>query len=172
MATLFHSRASHRFRKNVIMGITDHHGHWREDLNDIAGVLLNFYQVLFTTSDPILHQRVLDQIPQVISNDMNQELICKFEVWEVVQALKQMSPMKAPRPNGMPPLFFQHFWPMIEGYVTQSVLSWLKSGTLPHLVNHTFITLVQKKVKSCVCVRILPYQFMQRSLQNFLKSTS
>ena len=101
--------------------------------------------MLFTTSNLILHQGVLDQIPQVISDDMNQEFICKFEEWEVVQALKQMSPMKAPRPDGMPPLFFQHFWPMIEGDVTQSVLSWLNSGTLPHLVNHTFITLVQKK---------------------------
>jgi len=40
---------------------------------------------------------------------MNQELICKFKEWEVVQALKQITPMKAPSPNGMPPLFFQHF---------------------------------------------------------------
>ena len=45
----------------------------------------------------------------------------------------------------MPPLFFQHFWPMIEGDVTHSVLSWLNSGTIPHLLNHTFITLILKK---------------------------
>ena len=89
----------------------------------------------------------MDQIPQLILADMNQELMCKFEDWEVVQALKQM----APGPNGMPPLFFQHFWPMIEGDVTHSVLSWLNSGTLPHLVNHTFITLIPKKKNpSCV----------------------
>ena len=44
-----------------------------------------------------------------------------------------------------PPCFFQHFWPMIEGDVTHSVLSWLNSGTLPHPVNHTFITLIPKK---------------------------
>ena len=82
---------------------------------------------------------------------MNQELMCKFEDWEVVQALKQMSPMKAPGSDGMPPLFFQHFWPMIEGDVTHLVLSWLNSGTLPHPVNHTFITLIPKKKNpSCV----------------------
>ena len=75
----------------------------------------------------------------------------KFEDWEVVQALKQMASMKAPGLDGMPPLFFQHFWPMIEGDVTHSVLSWLNSGTLPHLVNHTFITLIPKKKNpSCV----------------------
>ena len=33
----------------------------------------------------------------------------------------------------------------IEGNVTQSVLSWLNSGTLPQPVNHTFITLIPKK---------------------------
>ena len=82
---------------------------------------------------------------------MNQELICKFEEWEVVQALKQMAPMKAPGPDGMPLLFFQHFWPLIEGDVIHSVLSWLNLGTLPHLVNHTFITLIPKKKNpSCV----------------------
>ena len=56
-----------------------------------------------------------------------------------------MAPMKAPGPDGMPPLFFQHFWPMIEGDVTHSMLSWLNLGTLPHPVNHTFITLIPKK---------------------------
>ena len=75
----------------------------------------------------------------------------KFEDWEVVQALKQMASMKAPGQDGMPPLFFQHFWPMIEGDVTHSVLSWLNSGTLLHPVNHTFITLIPKKKNpSCV----------------------
>ena len=34
---------------------------------------------------------------------------------------------------------------MIEGDVTHSMLSWLNLGTLPHQVNHTFITLILKK---------------------------
>ena len=76
---------------------------------------------------------------------MNHVLTSRFEEWEVLKALKQMAPMKAPGPNGMPPLFFQHFWPMIEGDVTHSVLSWLNLGTIPHPLNHTFITLIPKK---------------------------
>ena len=91
------------------MGINDPHGVWKVEPNDIRGVLINFYQELFTTTNPTLHQDVLNQIPQVISDDMNQDLMCKFEEWEVVQALKQMAPMKAPGPDGMPLLFFQHF---------------------------------------------------------------
>ena len=141
----FHSRASNKYRKNLIMGINDHHGVWKEEPNAIAEVLTKFYHDLFTTSNPTLHQGVLDQIPQVITAEMNHELTRNFEEWEVAQALKQMAPLKAPGPDGMPPLFFQHFWPMIEGDVTHLVLSWLNLGTLPHLVNHTFITLIPKK---------------------------
>ena len=45
----------------------------------------------------------------------------------------------------MPPLFFQHYWLMVEGDITQSVLAWLNSGTLPYLLNHTHITFIPKK---------------------------
>ncbi|XP_075655057.1 uncharacterized protein LOC142625254 [Castanea sativa] len=124
----FHSRASHRYRKNVIMEINDLHGVWTEGPNDIADVLIQYYSELFTTSSLTIHQEALHHIPQVITEDMDKELTSRFEEWELNQALKQMAPMKAPGPNGMPPLFFQHFWPMIEGNVTHSVLSWLNSG--------------------------------------------
>ena len=55
-----------------------------------------------------------------------------------------MAPLKASGPDGMPPLFFQHFWGVVDADVTNSVLSWLNSGTIPHPLNHTFITLFPK----------------------------
>lgn len=39
----FHTWASHRFRKNVILGINDSHGVWKVEPNDIGRVLINFY---------------------------------------------------------------------------------------------------------------------------------
>ena len=59
-------------------------------------------------------------------------------------ALKQMAHLKAPGPDGMPPLFYKHFWQMVEGDVTSSILLWLNSSTLPSPVNLTFITLIPK----------------------------
>ena len=67
-----------------------------------------------------------------------------FQEWEVETALKQMIPMKAPGPEGLPPLFYQHVWPTVDGDVTSSILSWPNTSTLPSLVNHTFITLIPK----------------------------
>ena len=55
-----------------------------------------------------------------------------------------MAPLKTPGSNKMPPLFYQHFWPVVNHELTQSILAWLNLGTLPYLVNHTFITLIPK----------------------------
>ncbi|XP_023919234.1 uncharacterized protein LOC112030800 [Quercus suber] len=38
-----------------------------------------------------------------------------------------MAPLKAPRLDGMPPLFYQHFWGTVKQDVTTSILTWLNS---------------------------------------------
>ena len=63
---------------------------------------------------------------------------------EVKLALKQMYPLKAPSPDGMPPLFFQHFWPKIGVEVTATVLDFLNSGISPPKFNETHIVLIPK----------------------------
>lgn len=103
------------------------------------------FRALYLIKPEVLSPLVLDQISHVISDDMNQQLIFNFEEWEVAVALKHRASMKAFGPDGMPPFAYQHFWPMVEGDVTQLVLSWLNSSILPHPVNHTFITLIPKK---------------------------
>lgn len=61
--------------------------------------------------------------------------------WEIHVALKQMAPLKAPNLDGMPLLFYHHFWGMMDHEVTTTILSWLNLGNFPHPINHTFITL-------------------------------
>ena len=63
---------------------------------------------------------------------------------EVSAALQQMAPLKAPGPDGMLPLFNQHFWETMDRDVTSSILSWLNTSILPSPSNHTFITLIPK----------------------------
>ena len=55
-----------------------------------------------------------------------------------------MAPLKALGPDGMPPLFYQHYWELVGKDITNSVLSFLNSATLPKHLNHTFITLIPK----------------------------
>ena len=58
--------------------------------------------------------------------------------------LKQMAPLKAPGPNGMPPLFYQNYWELVGDDVTKTILSYLNSASLPHPLNHTFLTFFPK----------------------------
>ena len=65
----------------------------------------------------------------------------------VVVALKQMEPLKAPRSDKLPPLFFQRYWHVVGDDVTEAVLSCLSMGVILASLNGTFITLIPK-VKS------------------------
>ena len=76
---------------------------------------------------------------------MNEQLSQEFQAREVQQAIKQMAPLKALAPNGMPPLFFQHYWNLIGDDVIDSVLTFLNSASLPKHLNDAFITLILKK---------------------------
>ena len=67
-----------------------------------------------------------------------------FHKGEVRQALKQMYPLKAPGPNGMPPLFYKHFWSTCERVVCKTVLDFLNHGISPPNFNQTHVVLVPK----------------------------
>ena len=75
-------------------------------------------------------------------------LSSEFTHMEVKQAINHMAPLKALRPNGMPPLFYQYYWNLIGDDIFDTVLRYLNSATLPDHLNHTFITLIPKKKNS------------------------
>ena len=55
-----------------------------------------------------------------------------------------MHPRKSPSPDGMPPLFYQHFWSLSSECVTNVVLAFLNSGVIPPKFNETHIVLIPK----------------------------
>ena len=67
--------------------------------------MIKLYQKLFTSSEPVNLDEILEQIPTMVTEEMNSELLKEFTVEEVENALKQMAPLKSPGPDGMPPLF-------------------------------------------------------------------
>ena len=118
----------------------------------------------------------LASIPQVVTEEMNDILIGDFKAWEVEVALKQMAPLKAPGPDGMPPLFYQNFWDLVSSDVTNTVLHFLNKGSLPNSLNHTFITLIPKTKNSEYVTKFRPislcnvlYKIFSKVLGNRLK---
>ena len=55
-----------------------------------------------------------------------------------------MTPLKAPRLDGMPPIFYQHYWKKIGDEVTEAVLFCLNTSKIPSGLNHTYLTLIPK----------------------------
>lgn len=55
------------------------------------------------------------------------DLLQDFTKDEPLLALKHMHPTKAPGPDGIPPLFFQHHWHIIGHSITKALLLALNS---------------------------------------------
>ena len=64
---------------------------------------------------------------------MRSQLSATFTTGEVQIALKQLTPLKAPGPDDMPPLFYQNFWNLTGNDVTESVLKFLNFASLPEI---------------------------------------
>ena len=104
----FHSHATKRYRKNQIVGIKDGQESWKVDLDEVATIVINYYQQLFTSTRIDLSSCVLNHVPTVITEEMNSSLCREFKEEEVLSALKQI-PLKAFGQDGLPSLFYQHF---------------------------------------------------------------
>ena len=129
----------------MIHKIRDNHGDWISDKDKIVDALVHYYKDLFTLADMLPRDSATNTIPKVINAEMNSKLSTAFSEWEVKKAIKQMAPLKAPGPDGMSPLFLQHYWDLIGDDVSHSFLHFLNTASFPENLNHTFITLIPKK---------------------------
>ena len=157
-------------RKNSILKIKNDDGVWSSNSETVAETLTAYFHKLFTSQNLPLCEAATDSINRVITEEMNDQLSLEFQYWEVQQAIKQMSPLKAPGPDGMPPLFYQHYWGLSGEDVSQSVLDFLNSASLPEHLNHTFITLIPKKKILSMLLNSGPLAYVMYCIRFFLKS--
>ena len=53
--------------------------------------------------------RVVDGVYKVVIDSMNADLTKPYSANKVERPIKDMAPLKAPGPDGMPPLFYQTY---------------------------------------------------------------
>ena len=56
----------------------------------------------------------------------------------------EMHPLKASGPDGMPGIFYRHYWSIVGDQLIEVVKSFFREGWLLKELNHTFITLIPK----------------------------
>ena len=140
----FHSRASHRRRRNSILSVRSDAGELVTNLDLIGTQFTAYYQDLFIAAPLEDVAVVLDGIQPCVTREMNQALTCQFIENEVISAMKQMAPLKARGPDGMAPIFYQSYWHVVGKDISAAVLYCLHSGTLLPSLNHTYVTLIPK----------------------------
>ena len=143
----FHSKASHRFRRNKISGLRNSGNVWCTEERQIKEIAVDYFRSLFTTSHPSELSEILEAVKPSVTPEMNVQLLKPYSKEEVDAALSQMEPITAPGPDGMPPLFYHSFWNFFEKDVSSAVLDCLNNCKVPTEINHTNITLIPK-VKS------------------------
>lgn len=94
---------------------------------------------------------------------MNSSLTDCFTKEEVIASLKQMSPLKPPRPNYFNPNFYQSYWHIVGEEVTSVVLKFLNEGIFDSCINITYIVLIPK-----INNFVLAYDFRPISLCNIV----
>ena len=88
-----------------------------------------------------------------------------------------MHPTNAPRPDGMSPIFFQHYWDIVGFEMINCVLNSLNSGVMPSGINETYICLIPKVKSPQKITEYRPislcnviYKIISKVLANRLKS--
>ena len=74
----FHSRASHRRRRNSILSMRTEAGEYVQDPKLIGAQFIEYYQTLFTAAPLEDVASVLDGVQRCVTEEMNQELTCPF----------------------------------------------------------------------------------------------
>ncbi|KAH6759537.1 hypothetical protein C2S52_022945 [Perilla frutescens var. hirtella] len=126
----FHAYASARRRRNKILGLSGEDGVRVSGDKEMAGVVIDFFEKLFTTSNPSVtdFNRVLDYVREKLSNRSRLFLETPYSAKEVCKALADIHPSKSLGPDGISGSFYKKFWPVIGDTVTKAVLGVLNKG--------------------------------------------
>ena len=87
----FHSVSTKWKRRNFIKGLQDENGIWQDNEEVVLGMLIEFYENLFTSSNPCHLERILEGVQPMVTEDMRTGLAKPFTVEEVECAIKDMA---------------------------------------------------------------------------------
>ncbi|XP_074278676.1 uncharacterized protein LOC141602272 [Silene latifolia] len=141
----FHRKARQRKKKNTIHQVVGRDGTVCVGREVVTVEAEGFFTELFKSAEPEQVEGLFDGVRGRVTPAMNENFRAAYREEEVVEALSQMHPLKAPGPDGMNALFYQTYWHIVGPSVTRMVLGVLNGGEFPCSINRTHIVLIPKK---------------------------
>lgn len=140
----FHLSSIIRRRRNSIDVIKTDNGEWIVKLANIREFVVAKFQNLFSEEPVSFPENLENLIPTSLSVEENEE-ICKIPTpLKIKSELFAMQSLKAPGPNGLPPLFYKKYWSIVGIEVIHAVQNFFRFGHMLKEVNNSFIVLIPK----------------------------
>jgi hypothetical protein len=99
---------------------------------EIGGNFIAHFTNLFTSSNPLIENEMLDLFSPIISEEEN-DLLCTLPVEEeILEALASLGTTKAPRPDGFTAFFFffKKYWHLVKKDVLVCIEQFFKNHNL------------------------------------------
>lgn len=130
---------------NLIQYILNNDNSRIVEYDQIATLFIGYYSQLFTSVNLVCPSDCQELFQPTITDSMNASLTAIPDITEIHRAVFQMASNKSPGPDGMSPVFYKSFWPIIGHDLQSSVADFFTNKRLCTTANHTFITLIPKK---------------------------
>jgi hypothetical protein len=140
----FHNKASQRAKVNGINKIKDEDGVWWRGDEHVERVLINYFDNLFSSSNPSNIEETCEVVKGKLSEDHKTWCEMAYTREDVTEAINQMHPLKTPGLDGIPALFFQKYWHFVGRDVQDLALKILNDDEEPHEINKTFMFVIPK----------------------------
>lgn len=139
----FHTSTLIRRHRSRIEALLNSQGDWVTDQSRLKAMALEYYSSLFTSTSVASDSFFKGHFPPL--GDVHlQQLDAPCTAEEVHQALKQMSPFKAPGPDGFQAGFFHATWQTTGPSVVALVQRVMSGGELPSGLAEILLVLVPK----------------------------
>ena len=140
----FHDSVKSDHSRKLLSKIKDINGieQWSEAAK--AQVAVDYFSVLFKSSNPSSFQLIFQDMAPRVTASMNERLVADVSCEEIREAVFSIKASSAPGPDGMTGLFFHQYWDIVGPQVTAEVQKFLTTGVMPEDWNFTHICLLPK----------------------------
>ncbi|XP_057994399.1 uncharacterized protein LOC131174664 [Hevea brasiliensis] len=112
-------------------------GRWIDSPEEIKTKILSFFKHLYRSSRPSGIQEVIELIPELVSQEMNDQLSAPVTDADVKKVIFDLGASKALGPDGFSGLFYQNNWNVIGPDICNTVKSFFVNGFLCKQLNRT-----------------------------------